>query len=53
MFKDIHSLVYDTFFGRARVAMVEKPGVELFDDPGERSMQKSCRPEFFSEHTLD
>ena len=53
VFTGVHSLVYDTFVGRARVAMVEKPGVEPFDDPGERSMQESCRQEFFYEHTLD
>lgn len=48
-----HRLVYDVLRGRARVAVVEKPGVEPFDDPGNRPMQESCRPEFFYEHTLD
>lgn len=33
--------------------MLEKPGVELFDDQGARPMRESCRPEFFLEHTLD
>ena len=51
--KGVHSLVYDVLRGRARVAVVEKPGVEPFDDPGNRPMQESCRPEFFYEHTLD
>ena len=51
--KGVHSLVYDVLRGRARVAVVEKPGVEPFDDPGDRPMQESCRPEFFYEHTLD
>ena len=53
VFQGIHGLLYDTFRGRARVAMVEKPGVEPFDDQGKRSMQDSCRSEFFYEHTLD
>ena len=53
VFTGVPSLVYETFRGRARVAMVEKPGVEPFDDPGNRPMQESCRSEFFYEHTLD
>ena len=53
VFTGLHGLVHKTFRGRARVAIVEKPGVEPFDDQGERSMQEFCRPEFFYEHTLD
>ena len=53
VFTGVQSLVHKTFRGRARVAIVEKPGVEPFDDQGERSMQEFCRPEFFYEHTLD
>lgn len=48
----VHGLVYEALRGRARVAVVDKPGVEPFDDPGEQPMQESCRPEFFYEHTL-
>lgn len=53
VFRGSHSLDYDTFCGRARIATVEKPGVESFDDPGERSMQESYRSEVFYEHTLE
>lgn len=49
----VGSLIREAFRGRARVAMVEKPGVEPFDDQGDRPMQQACRPEFFREHTLD
>lgn len=49
----IGRLMYEVFNGRAKVLIVEKPGVELFDDQGERPMQEACRPAFFVEHTLD
>ena len=51
--KGVRALVYDTFVRRARVVMVEKPSVVLFDDQDDRPMQDTCSSQFFYEHTLD
>jgi dienelactone hydrolase len=39
--------------GRARVLVVEKPGVQFLDEPADPADAKTCRPEFLVEHTLD
>ncbi len=49
----IGAVMYDVFLGKARVLIVDKPGVEFLDDQGQSPMQESCRPQFFHEHTLD
>jgi dienelactone hydrolase len=39
--------------GRARVLAVEKPGVQFLDRPADPEDEKTCRPEFLAEHTLE
>jgi pimeloyl-ACP methyl ester carboxylesterase len=39
--------------GRARVLIVEKPGVQFLDKQADAEDAKTCRPEFLAEHTLD
>ena len=39
--------------GRARVLIIEKPGVQFLDSQTDPDDAKTCRPEFLAEHTLD
>ena len=53
VWKRIPNLLHDVVRNRARVPAVEKPGVDFLDDRDDESMQDSCRPQFFQEHTLE
>ena len=46
-------LLLDSVRGRARVLVVEKPGVQFLDKQADAEDAKTCRPEFLAEHTLD
>jgi pimeloyl-ACP methyl ester carboxylesterase len=46
-------LLLDATRGRARVLVVEKPGVQFLDKQADPVDAKTCRPEFLAEHTLD
>ena len=47
------TLLYDAARGRARILVVEKPGVQFLDEQADAGNAKTCRPEFLAEHTLD
>jgi dienelactone hydrolase len=46
-------LLNDVARGRARVLAVEKPGVQYLDTQPDAEDVKTCRQEFWEEHTLD
>ena len=46
-------LLLDATRGRARVLVVENPGVQFLDEQADPADAKTCRPEFLAEHTLD
>ena len=46
-------LLLDSLRGRARVLVVEKPGVQFLHKQADAEDAKTCRPEFLAEHTLD
>ncbi len=46
-------LLLDAARGRARVLVVEKPGVQFLDKQADPGDARTCRPEFLAEHTLD
>lgn len=48
----LQNLVRDAANGRARVLVVEKPGVQFGDDPANPGSAINARPEFRHEHTL-
>jgi predicted esterase len=48
----LQMLVRDAAKGRARVLIVEKPGVQFGDDPENPGSAQNARPEFRQEHTL-
>jgi predicted esterase len=47
------TLLNDVARGRARILAVEKPGVQFLDTPPDSTDAKTCRQEFWEEHTLD
>ena len=47
------ALLLDSVKGRARVLVVEKPGVQFLDKQANAEDAKTCRPQFLAEHTLD
>ncbi len=47
------ALLLDSIRGRARVLVVEKPGVQFLDKQADAEDAKTCRLEFLAEHTLD
>jgi pimeloyl-ACP methyl ester carboxylesterase len=48
-----HSTIADIVRGRARLVIVEKPGVRLFDAPPDPGGASRASPAFRSEHTLE
>jgi pimeloyl-ACP methyl ester carboxylesterase len=48
-----HSTIADVVRGRARLVIVEKPGVKLFDAPPDPGGASRASPAFRSEHTLE
>jgi dienelactone hydrolase len=46
-------LLLDATRGRARVLVVEKPGVQFLDKQADPADAKTCPAEFLAEHTLD
>jgi pimeloyl-ACP methyl ester carboxylesterase len=49
----IQNLLLPFAKGRARVLVVEKPGVNYLDQSKQPGAAEGCRPEFLQEHTLD
>lgn len=48
-----HSTLRDVVAGRARLVIVEKPGVRYLDDPRDAGGASDATPEFREQHTLD
>lgn len=49
----LQSLVLEAARGRARVMIVEKPGVQFLDNPQQPANSRTCRPEFVQRYSLD
>jgi pimeloyl-ACP methyl ester carboxylesterase len=53
MSRGLQGVLYSVARGRARILVVEKPGVEFLDDHPDDSDASACRPEFRAKFTLD
>jgi pimeloyl-ACP methyl ester carboxylesterase len=48
-----YEFILDLLRKRARLLIVEKPGIKLFEEPKQWGVSEGCSEEFLREHTLD